>query len=1009
MSNWRGKLLEESDADPVYNWLINNVQYVFVAVLMGFIAWNRGRTWERYVTESGVVFNGNDPWYHFRQVQYTVQNWPATQPFDPFTYFSFGTSNSQFGTLFDQLIATAALVVGLGTPSEQTVAMVHLFAPVAFGTLIAIPAYVIARRLSDSFGGVLGVALIAFMGGGLVRRSMVGTADHHVAEALFQAIAVLGMMVALSVAERDPPVWELLVDGAWDALRQPVGWAVLAGIAAGLYLWVWPPGVLLLGIFAIFFVVHLSAEVVRGRSPEHAAFVGAVAMGTTFLMTLSAVKELSFTATEFSLIQPSVALATAIGAVVMAWMAREWEARDLPAYYYPGAVAGIIVVGAGVAAVVLPAFFGQIQNNLVRIFGFWVETGAQAGTVGEVQGLPVARVPDILYQWYGLAAFSGALGAVWLGYEYVTAERPRGEYLLVLVWATLMFVAMLTQARFGYYVTVPIAALNAALFGRVLTYVRGSGTPGEIETYQVITVVTVLLLILAPLAVAPAAAINEPNSNRPGGITGWQGSLDWMSDNTPAQGQYDAPDAEAMDSYGEYSRSDDYDYPEGAYGVLSWWDYGHWITTGAARAPNANPFQQGATQAANFLLAPNESQSQTVLTRMDEDDAETRYVMVDWKMAETRSLVGGKFFAPPNFYTDGNVSQRTYYQRVVDWEQFMQNGSPRQSTAFIRHEQPYYESMVVRLYQYHGSRVNAEPVVVDWERRTVQLQNGQTISQPATVRSGRTLKRFNNMSAARDYVAQDGTARVGGVGGLPSETVPALEHYRLVHASNRSAAQSGQYLRGVRSDIQGANVSGYFLEQGNVENRRQLNNRILDFVFPTDPAWTKTFERVPGATIEGEGPAETTVRATVTMRMPKRNTTFEYSQQAQTGPDGEFTMTVPYSTTAYDDYGPETGDTNVSVRATGPYQLTAADIETDNGTRFFQQYRATVDVPEGAVNGASDATLSTSLSEGARLPIGPVANDTDSGGSTAGNETSNGTADADPDLDAGDRLVASQP
>ena len=37
-------------------------------------------------------------------------------------------------------------------------------------------------------------------------------------------------------------------------------------------------------------------------------------------------------------------------------------------------------------------------------------------------------------------------------------------------------------------------------------------------------------------------------------------------------------------------------------------DYGHWITTLGERIPTANPFQQNARQAANFLLVPNASQ-----------------------------------------------------------------------------------------------------------------------------------------------------------------------------------------------------------------------------------------------------------------------------------------------------------------------------------------------------------------------------------------------------------------
>ncbi len=70
--------------------------------------WNRVRSWQNFIVDGEVLFSGNDAWYHYRSTQYVVQNWPSTMPFDPWTNFPYGTSNGQFGTLFDQIIATVA-------------------------------------------------------------------------------------------------------------------------------------------------------------------------------------------------------------------------------------------------------------------------------------------------------------------------------------------------------------------------------------------------------------------------------------------------------------------------------------------------------------------------------------------------------------------------------------------------------------------------------------------------------------------------------------------------------------------------------------------------------------------------------------------------------------------------------------------------------------------------------------------------------------------------------------
>ena len=51
-----------------------------------------------------------------------------------------------------------------------------------------------------------------------------------------------------------------------------------------------------------------------------------------------------------------------------------------------------------------------------------------------------------------------------------------------------------------------------------------------------------------------------------------------------------------VDYYKIYNR-DTFSYPAQAYGVMSWWDYGHMITYIAKRIPNANPFQSGVAGA----------------------------------------------------------------------------------------------------------------------------------------------------------------------------------------------------------------------------------------------------------------------------------------------------------------------------------------------------------------------------------------------------------------------------
>ncbi|MFC4551270.1 MULTISPECIES: oligosaccharyl transferase, archaeosortase A system-associated [Halorussus] len=918
---------------------------------MVFMLWVRLQAFEKFTKGGEIFFSGNDAWYHFRQVTYTVHNWPKTMPYDPWTYFPFGTSVGQFGTLYDQLIATAALIVGLGDPSNQLIAKTLLVAPAVFGALVAVPTYFVGKRLAGRLGGLFGVVVLALLPGTFLRRGLVGFADHNIAEPLFMTFAVLAMMVALTVAERERPVYELLADRDFASLRRPLGYAVLAGVATALYLWTWPPGVLLIGIFGVFFMLKLSADYLRGVSPDHLAITGAVSMTVTGLLLLVPLGTLNPSPTKFSPLQPVLAFGVAAGCAFMAWLAREWDARDLDSRLYPAAIGGIIVAIAGVVALAAPKFFGLIRNNVIRVIGF--ETNAATRTIGEAQPFLSRAQPqygiawyDIIIQEYGLMLFTAIAAGLWMVWRAFRDDDHSAEKFLVLVWFAFLIAAAFTQVRFNYYLAVPVAVLNAYLVGQVFSWANlpSRDSLSDINGTQVVTVLLVVLL-MTPVLVFPAQIGNSGNpfidktttavttgqNTQPGAITKWDGSLDWLANSTPSEGDYANANNEAkMDYYGTYHQQDgDFSYPKGSYGVMSWWDYGHWITVEGERIPNANPFQEGADTAAKYLLAQNETRANNIIQRLGENQEDTRYVMVDWKMIEPTS----KFSAPTVF--NPNVSNWDFYTYVYSG---LQQNQPR--VSFLMKDQSYYQSQMVRLYLYHGSAVEPRPYVVDYDR--ISGANASKFVQEDQGANSTVVRKFPTMKQARQFVQQDGSAQIGGIGPFPNERIPALNHYRIVKQSKASGTSSQSYLRTLQGEAR-------LLQQAGINPRE---------MFMTSPSWVKTFERVPGATVQGTGPKNTTVTAQVRMSPVGQNGTFTYRQQAKTGADGKFTMTLPYSTTGYDNWGPKQGYTNVSVQAVGPYQFTTQG-NWQNGTLHYQN--ATAQVTEAQVIGESQKPVNVKL------------------------------------------------
>jgi len=974
--------------------LLRRAYHVPVLIaLMAFMLATRLRALSRFQTGGHPNFRGNDAWYHFRETTYLLDNFPSTMPFDPWTNYPSGTNAEQFGTLFDQLVSGFILVTSFGDPSPQYAGLIMLIAAPVFATAAIVPAYVIAARVAGRGPALAGMVVLALLPGTILQYSVAGFYDHQAAEVFFQTLGVFGFVIALSVAQREQPIWELVVDRDFDALRRPLGYSVAAGVAAALYMWAWPPGVLLVGFSGIFFAVKLTSDVYHGQSPEPIAFVGAVSMTVTGLLMFVPLNSVSIgSATSYTLLQVLLPLGVGFGCLFLAALARLWEAREIDVSLYPVTVGGILLVLVGVFS----SFSQQLTSAVLNRVGFSVNAGTR--TIGEAQPfLDGGSAFGIIYNEYGLAFFAalvavlvvlgrpliasgdlrktgyvvgslatvgliylatpvvdaiaGLFGTQWQVIGLVVAagllvgatflHRYEAPELYLLVWAAFITSAAFTQVRFNYYLAVVVAVFCAVFVSQVFGYIdietMGSFKESiqSLQGWQVMIAVAVVLMLTAPLLFPFAgSAWANGDRNAPGAVTQWDDSLEWMSSETPAPGTLGGAD-NSLEYYGTYDRPDgDFDYPEVAYGVQSWWDYGHWITVNGERIPNANPFQQGATEAAEYLLAPSEQEAAAALGEKMGEDGQTRYVMVDWQMISPNSKLGA-----PIVFND-NVSQSDFIDRaypLVETQQGEQIAQP-----ITLRTQRYYDSQMVRLYNYHGSAIDPRPIVLETQPRTEETPSGQQVTIPVfDPETG--VQTFDTLEAARDYVNETPNTQLGGIGANPTERVDALEHYRLVKASESNAVSSAREF------------------QNEVFYDARVTNLSINQLLATSPRWVKTFERVPGATVDGSGAAPgAEVQATVELAVPETGGTFTYTQYATADENGDFEMTLPYSTTGYDEFGPENGYTNTSVQATGPY--TFGSIATDDG------FVTTVDgaqanVDEGQVVGANDSAVTVELTE----------------------------------------------
>lgn len=262
--------------------------------------------------------------------------------------------------------------------------------------------------------------------------------------------------------------------------------------------------------------------------------------------------------------------------------------------------------------------------------------------------------------------------------------------------------------------------------------------------------------------------------------------MDWLWSNTPDTGiGYNV-------SYSE----DRFSYPSQAYGIMSWWDYGHMITFLAHRIPNTNPFQEGLRGkygAPAFFLARDERTAAHVL----EKDG-SKYVITDF------DLVSSKFWAIATYQDPVNVTSP--YISFMTARVGQENGIEK-PVSFLRQE--FHETMVSRLHLFDGGmQVPGQVDYVEYQSsvsekvnppvifiRTMQFQDMDTFLKSRNTTPGQGVQ---SGLFSRDYVNS-------------STTVPALTHFRLVYESHETAyASSGRDIRQVKifEFVKGARING---------------------------------------------------------------------------------------------------------------------------------------------------------------------------------------------------------
>jgi len=809
-------------------------------------------------TDVLMLVASDDPLYNLRQVEQILANFPNYGWFDAMTQYPNGTS-IYWGPLFPTVIAICCLITGAATRTE--IISIGLLIPPLMAVATVAAMYFVGKTCGDWKTGILASGFTAIITGQFFYRSLYGYMDHHIAEVLFSTLFCLFYMYAI-LSEKGTKI-DLNNPGSYKSLLLISG---LAGIAYLLGLFTMPTMILFAMIAGIFTVVQFIIDVYRGRTSEYLLLINI----TIFLIAIIGLLVFGLKNTGIDLSTYSIGHIIAyLGMIIgtgLLYLLQHYL-KDKEKYYYPAALAGCGLVFTIFLYFAIPELYTLLIYDLFSFFG----QAPVTETVQEARGWAV-NLAWLTFN-YGLLLMAG--GVLVMVYKNIHNEHP--EQVFALVWSIVMFFSTWQHVRYEYYLAINVALLAAVcvtfLFSRGLPDIRrlfsGVSLPDEgtvakenesdtgaqtkkqrknqkrvsrhvTTNYPLVGVIFLtiglsLLFAYTSVSYSYTNALASPTRMN----SDWRESMDWMVNNTPETGV----------NYLKIYDKNSFEYPAGSYGVMSWWDYGHLITYIAKRIPNANPFQQGVAGpdgAAAYFMSTSEDKANAIL-----DHDGTRYVVTDIEMDT------GKFWAMSTW--DNATLATDPYQMIL---LVQDKNNPDSYDPARLNKQEYYMTTISRLHNFDGS-MTSPSVAYYVEYADSSVTN---VAYPVVI----TAQKINatdaklradqyNLKALTGYHAQvmnpESTTDIV----HPVDTVPALQHYRLVHESPDNVFSSDN----------------------------------------VDVRYVKIFEYVKGAHIKGEGIIEVPV-------VTNTGRAFTYRQASV---NGEFI--VPYSTTGnpYD------------VKTTGKYTI----------------------------------------------------------------------------------------
>jgi asparagine N-glycosylation enzyme membrane subunit Stt3 len=497
--------------------------------------------------EGEVRLLGFDAYYHLRHAQYAAKYFPELQRWDVGTHFPNGQRSDAAG-LFDLAIASAAIVISEGTPSEEDVFRAAAWLPPLL-LLLSFPAlYGYLRHSLGRHWALLACAIFLLSPGLSLSRTTLGFADHHAAEILLGLLSAGGLAHALAAR----PL---------ASFARRWWYAACAALPMALFAFTWvgaPIFVMLIGITAF---LATTLEIARGNR--------SIEMGrASFRYAIALLSWLSLAAVCWPMLvmEPSVFPLLPAGCAILALTVlglTKIAGANIARGSKPAVVAAV-ALGCAALAVGALLLLDSRARGLASLL-----VAVKTDLVAEHE----AVTPTRFWQLFGPA---GALALIGIPLGIRAAWSQRESARLIPISLGVLLIGLWWRSHdYGYLAAPFIAPLAAMGVAEVLFLI-------DRRRVQIVAACTIAALLLFPIW--PAEKIRRPalpqsfvRAIREVGEGSFE-AMHWLRDHSPEP-------LVAVDARVPAFGPEGFSYPDGSYGVLTAWGMGSFVAAVGRRPP----------------------------------------------------------------------------------------------------------------------------------------------------------------------------------------------------------------------------------------------------------------------------------------------------------------------------------------------------------------------------------------------------------------------------------------